>query len=90
MMLLLKLHAQGRHGRSVGKGKKGALDEERWGPDLPRGCSGWSQAKGTASKGRCAHTGASLPIKQVAASQIRLIFLITEALASSQDQGGQF
>ena len=50
-MLLLKLQAQGRHGRSAGKGKKGALDEERWGPDLSRGCSGWSQGKGQPARG---------------------------------------
>lgn len=30
------------------------------------------------------------PIRQVAAAQVRLIFLITEDLAVSQDQGGQF
>ena len=60
MMLLLKLQAQGRQGRSVGKGKKGALDEERRGLDLPGDCSGWRQARGTASKGKYAHTGAVL------------------------------
>lgn len=37
----------------------------------------------------CSYRG-SPPIKQVAASQIRLIFLITEDLASSQEQGGHF
>lgn len=93
MMLLLKLQAQGRHGRSTGKGSKGALDEERWGPDLPGGrlwMWGGGTSLGDIQQGEACSYGHRPPIEQVAASQILLLFLITEDLAPSQDGGGSF